>query len=638
MTPAAIIILLACLVEVALRIFGDSSFAHLVTPYSYDGQQWLRVNRSYLEKYFPANSPLIPELKPTIVRALKDSGEFRLLCLGESSMFGTPYQNDATIPAILQKQLRHLYPKREISVINLGASAINTNVIADFLPQTLELKPDAVIIYTGHNEFYGPDGIGASWLERTFPSLTGMKYAMRDFQTAHAIQHWLRGYWLSHNPAAEQNLMRQVSAGAHVRSGSEQEQRILRTFDHNLSVILNFYKAAQIPVIVSDVASNILFPPFASESDRYTEDLRSFLRSGRSPGSLETLLQWRMADTANALLDYSIGTMYLRQGDSSTARSYLVRARDEDLLKFRAPSSINVTIENVCRRTGTPLCSAVQTLDSLSDGHIPGYNLFWEHLHPRAEGYYRIADLFLKRLLALGIVPTTNPDSSFSARLPFDAHRLSISWLDLALCDLSVHALTGRWPFDEFRVQTFNFDRADTAIQRIALEVYNNRLSWNEGNLRSAEWFDSHNQPEDARTAYEAVLEEYPQAYAVRYLLANLLRNHGLVHDAEDQYRLVIETNPVYPFARVELGLLLINDGNFVEAERHLSKSLDLADHGVSVPDALRASAYYGLSAIAANSGDFRRALKLVDESLRFSPSYGAAALLRQRLLLVTKG
>ena len=636
-TPALVLLFLAAVLELGLRVFGDSSFAHLVNPYSYDGMQWLRVNRSYLGKYFPASSPLIPEFKPTIVHAEKDSGEFRLLCLGESSMFGTPYQYGATIPAILQKQLRHLSPTREITVINLGASAINTNVIADIVPQTLELKPDAVLIYTGHNEFYGPDGVGASWLERTLPFLVPVKYALRDLRIVHAIQQWLRAASMSENRGAEQNMMRQVSEGAHVRAGSSEERRILGIFDRNLHRILEFYRQARIPVIVSDVASNLLFPPFVSDSCASPDSIRQALQPTGSPRMLQSLLHVRSTDTACALLDFSIGTLLLRGGDSSRALPYFEKARDEDLLKFRAPSVINTTIRAVCEETGTPCISAVRTFDSLSPGHIPGYNFFWEHLHPRPTGYYQIADLFLKELLTLRILPSANPDSMFSQRLPCDPHQLSISWLDLALGDLSVQALTGRWPFEHFKTGTLSFDGADTALQHIALEVYANRLGWNEGNLRTAEWFIAHGEMIEARTSYEAILEEYPRAYAVRYLLANLLRNQGLIAPAERQYRMIIQTDANYPFARVELGLLLINDGALTEAQRQLTVALALADRGITLTNSLRASAYYGLSAIAANRGDFGEALRLVDESLHLDPSYGAAAALRQRILQASK-
>ncbi len=603
LVPAALLLILAVLVEGTLRIFGDSSAEHLVASYTYDGQEWLRVNRSYLEKYFPANSPLIPELKPTIVHARKDSSEFRLLCLGESSMFGTPYQNGATIPSILQKQLRTLFPDREITVINLGASAINTNVIADFLPQTMELRPDAVVIYTGHNEFYGPDAIGAPWLERTFPFLIGMKYSLRDFRIVHAVQRWLRSLWLSRNANAEQNMMRQVSEGVHVRSGSEEERWIVRRFEHNLQQILAFYHDRRVPVIVSDVASNLLFPPFVQDS---SDDFRK-------------------------------GMDLVGHGDTAQGRALLIRARDEDLLKFRAPSAINATIDSVCRRTGTPHCSTVALFDSLSPGRIPGYNLFWEHLHPRAVGYYHIADLFLRNLLQLGLPGSANPESLYARRLPFDVHKLGIGWLDQAIGDIAVQGLTGRWPFEHFSTHTAVFEESDTALQRIALDVYRNRLTWNEGNLHAAEWFEAHHKPDDAATSYEAILDEYPRAYAVRYLLANLLRSEGLNSEAEDQYRRLLHTNPDYPFAHVELGLMLINEGAFAEAGQHLTAALALADHGVAVPATLRASAYYGLSAVEANNGHLSEALRLVDESLRFSPSYVAASQLRQRILLATR-
>ncbi|MGA9119677.1 MAG: hypothetical protein WB699_09935, partial [Bacteroidota bacterium] len=456
---------LLLLVEAGLRLFGDPRPYELVAPYAYDGQEWLQVNRGYLEKYFPANSPLIPELKPTIVHAVKSQGEIRVLCLGESSMFGTPYQAGASAPAILQKQLRHLFPNREITVINLGASAINSNVIADFVPQTLILRPDVVLIYTGHNEFYGPDGVGASWLERKIPWLTEAKYRLRDLRIVGSIQRWLHTVWTRRNSKnAELNLMRQVSEGAHVKHGSPEERRIALLFHKNLLRIVEFYKERNIAVVVSDVVSNLLFPPFASESAAGAELSQSAIRQGDPAKVLGLLQEVRRRGATDASLEYSLGAFLAQRGDSSSARPYLEQARDEDLLKFRAPSVIDTVIRDVCGETGTSLVSTVALFDSLSPGHIPGPLLFWEHLHPRALGYYHIADVFLKALLDRRLIPSGNPDSSFRARLPFDMDQLSISWLDLGLADLSVQALTGRWPFESFHVPTPDFDRADTAL------------------------------------------------------------------------------------------------------------------------------------------------------------------------------
>jgi tetratricopeptide (TPR) repeat protein len=273
----------------------------------------------------------------------------------------------------------------------------------------------------------------------------------------------------------------------------------------------------------------------------------------------------------------------------------------------------------------------------VSVGGIPGSDLFWEHLHPRAIGYYHLADIFLKEILDRKLLPSSNPDSTFASRIPFDVDQLSISWLDIALGDISAIAITRRWPFDRYEIRTMVFNDADTALQNLTLQVYRNQRTWNDGILRTAEWFEQHKALREAQTSYEAILEEYPRAYLVRYLLANLLRDQHKTQEAETQYRLVLQTNPSYSFAHVELGLLLINDGNFGVAEQELSRAVDLTEHDPKTPPTLRASAYYGLAAIRANQGQFDKALQLVDASLQMAPTYAAALQLRQQILHVTK-
>lgn len=97
-------------------------------------------------------------------------------------MFGTPHQMTANIPGIVRKQLRHLYPQKEIEVINLGGAAINSNVNLDLAKEVVKYQPDLILLYLGHNEFYGPDGVGASWLEKRFGFITKLKYTMRDLR------------------------------------------------------------------------------------------------------------------------------------------------------------------------------------------------------------------------------------------------------------------------------------------------------------------------------------------------------------------------------------------------------------------------------------------------------------------------
>ena len=108
--PAALLLLALVAAELAVRRTSPSASAPLVLTATYDGIEWNVVNRAHLKKYFPASSPLIPELKPSLFRARKIPGTLRVFCLGSSSMYGTPYDMTANIPGFVRKQLRHLRP------------------------------------------------------------------------------------------------------------------------------------------------------------------------------------------------------------------------------------------------------------------------------------------------------------------------------------------------------------------------------------------------------------------------------------------------------------------------------------------------------------------------------------------------
>ncbi len=251
-------------IEISIEKLFPELHPQFLSEVTYDQIEWYQINRSFLKDYFPANERLVPEFKPSLVRKQKTKNTFRILCLGESSMFGVPYQMTANIPGIVRRQLQHLYPEKEIEVINLGASAINTNVILHLTKEFLRLQPDLVLIYTGHNEFYVPDGVGASWLEKQFPAITQFKYDIRNLSIIRLAQSF--GNSQSQTQSLEVNLMKQVSNGVLVDLKSNDAQLVFINFERNLSDIIKSYRQHNIPAIVSDVTSNLQFSPFVYDS------------------------------------------------------------------------------------------------------------------------------------------------------------------------------------------------------------------------------------------------------------------------------------------------------------------------------------------------------------------------------------
>ncbi len=138
--PLLFFLFLLVSVELLLRVFDPSLDSPLVESVQNDSKEAYQINRGSLVKYFSSDNVIVPELKPSLFKKHKAAKDFRIVCLGESSMFGTPYQMNANIPSILRKQLRHQFPYLEFEVINLGAAAVNSNVILDLAKQAVEYR------------------------------------------------------------------------------------------------------------------------------------------------------------------------------------------------------------------------------------------------------------------------------------------------------------------------------------------------------------------------------------------------------------------------------------------------------------------------------------------------------------------
>jgi len=626
--PTLSLIALLVLAEVALRTFAPNPDAAPVVDLSFDGIDWHQVNRSYLAKYFPPGAAAIPELKSSLFFRQKPPGLFRVFCLGGSSMFGTPYIMSGTVPAIVRNQLRHLAPDREIEVINWSASAINSNVVRDLSKKLLQFEPDLVLIYMGHNEYYGPDGVGANVLERWMPFLTRLKYDLRELRLVQVLQNLLAG---TPKPAGQVNLMRQVSGAELVPLDGDESRRILGVFEDNLRAIIETFRDESVPVIVSEVSSNLLFPPFVSDSTiagqtRAALSRAEGLLANDSAGAvLRSLDAAARPDSLSSAVQYWKGRALLALGRIKEARQTLRRARDLDLLKFRAPTAINEIIRRVAAEERITLIPADSVLSERKGG-VPGDELFWEHLHLTCEGYALLARQFVEAMLAQGLFPGSPVNL-----LPYDIDSLSIAWLDQAYADISIQHLTGRWPFQGYHRASAVLDQAPQALQDIARATYERRLLWDEGCYSTATYFWAHHRLRQARTTYQALLSEYPYGFYPNYLMGSLLNNMGRTAEAIPFYQRSIHANPQFPRSRLDMALIGINAGRAEEGIRELKAVLALLP--AAGQDQVRATVYYGLAAAYANLGDLNQGLSYVDQALTLVPDYREAVRLRAQII-----
>lgn len=629
------------IVEILLRIVAPNLENPLIKQTTYNGRDAYEVNTDYLKKYFPVGSPIIPGIKPTIFSKQKTDNVFRIVCLGSSSMFGTPYQLTTNIASIVRKQLHHIYPDKKFEIINLGASAINSNVVLDISKKIIDYDPDLVLVYMGHNEFYGPDGVGASWIQKEFPATIPWKYEFQDLRLIQAVDRYVLAS-PKNIPTSDMNLMKQVSQKNTVSLHSAAADRIFNLFESNLNDIISLFSKHNIPIIISDLTSNLMFPPFVYDTSAQLQPYSSQLQMIKEDyekkdfaPALTAAQHLYLLDSTNAFLNFWMGKIYLANNNFNDAKYFLTRARDEDLLKFRAPSKINEIIKRVAQKRNVPFISADSLFSSLSATGIAGDDLFREHLHPNARGYYEIASLFVKEIIKQCIVSPQNTQSN--NLLPFNEDSLGLPWLDLAYGDISIRQLTKQWPFQEYKPQMFVMTHdADSVLKQIALDIYTYRTSLTEGCYNTALRFRQLHQYQKALTTYASLIDDYPDLYYPYYLSGAVYKDMGNLKQAAQYYEISIHLNPEYLFARIDLGLVDINEGKIDEAIVHLDTAKRLAEKEHASPLIL-ASIYYGLGGAYANKGDIQHALSLMDQTLRLAPNYQAAHILRNNLLRYKK-
>jgi tetratricopeptide (TPR) repeat protein len=585
LAPALLLLLALAVLEASLRLFAPSLSPPLYRRITVDGERKIQINRRYLERFFSWDAAMVPELAPAEISERKDSAILRIVCLGGSSMFGTPYAVSATPSALLSTQLRHLYPDRSIEVVNLGASAINTNVILTMVPAVIGLHPDLVLIYAGHNEFYGPGGVGAPWLVRTIPALSGVAAWVRDLHLTALIRSFLPS--APQSVGTERNMMKAASRGAEVALNSDDARFVFRQCENNLRHILVDFRNARIPVLISDLSSNLMFPPLGASSD--------------SP---------------DARAAYASGTSAYARGDSAAALHWLTEARDQDLLKFRAPSETNRIIHRISFEESVPCLPADSLFRAASPRGITDTTLFTEHLHPNVRGYDLLVRMFIVAAMERGHLPP----SAGRSLLPFDPDSLALCWLDLAGAEVSLQHLTGGWPFEGFRVRTPLLDQADSTRRALVTALMARTIGWHEAERAFAGHALITRDTAEAIRTYRTIVNGSPRDLQSLFSLGQLYAKTGSEERALSCYLTLLVRDSSFVTALVESGLLETNAGDFSGARRHFTRALGLT---LTSPDqTLRGLALYGLGAVEANEGNFLRAAEHLADASRILPGF----------------
>ncbi len=513
--------LLLLLLEAGLRVGGYGDAYPLFVPYA-DKPGFVFANEQVGRRWF-GKGPFTPSPQRDFFEAEKPPNTFRVFFQGESSAQGFPYGHGGAPSRMLEERLQATFPGRNVEVVNTAFTAISSYALLDQADEIIARKPDAVLIYTGHNEYYGVFGAGSKQRFGHWPPLVRAYLALRRLRTVQLLANAIGTGSAAPTAApggagdAPRTVMELMAGDQRVPLGSPAYEDGVAQFRGNLGRLLDRYRAHGIPVLVGTVASNerdqrpFVGGPAPGDSAAWWRSYRegeAAAARGDDAAAERAFLAAVRADSQAADAHYALGTLYDRRGDAARAHAAYRAAKERDQLRFRAPEAINRVIREEAARRGATVVETQRALEQASPGGTVGRTLVLEHLHPNLDGYFVIADAFYEAMRRKGMVgPWTAPVAAADAR-----RRIPVTGIDSLTGILRTDRLTSGWPFQPrgvTRAQMVDTLRPTTPVERLAQATVLGTMPWAEATDRLRQQAEKSGDADGAIRASRALAFEY---------------------------------------------------------------------------------------------------------------------------------
>jgi tetratricopeptide (TPR) repeat protein len=464
-------VILGCLIllalEIGLRLARYGPDLRVFQPIVLLGEKYWEFNRDISQRYFPKGMTKTPGF----VRfpAAKSPGTYRVFSLGESTTQGDPYGPQASYSAFLQEMLQDLHPDRKIEVVNCGIVAISSADILDILPDVLRQKPDAVLLYFGHNEAYGADGV-LSAFHGTLTNRQWMKLRikLRNTRTGMLVLSLLQKVHPA-RPGSAPGFGMEAMEGKVLPHQSKLHHSMLEIYRGNLQEMVDRCRKAGADVILCTECANgrdqspmgsAHGPSFRTEDLKKWQDLMTSARTAMDAShpneAIAPLQRAAQIDSSYAETRFRLARCLdplLNPGatDTAAARRQYQAALDEDIVHFRACSDENRVVREVASRNQGPhllLVDLDRDLAAISPDGIAGCEFMNEHVHPYTEGNEFLARRICRAMAANPVGSSLGAWDFTRLKAPEEyLARLGLTEIDEAVgLFVTAHKLS-KWPF-----------------------------------------------------------------------------------------------------------------------------------------------------------------------------------------------
>ena len=643
-------LLLLLATEGILRLVGYGNYQPLfLKAERFGAEKWV-VNPRVTQRYFNLPEEIIPEASPDEYFSLEKSPKtLRIFCLGGSTTAGFPYEINATFPFQLEHRLRSAFPDRDIEVVNLGISAVNSFTVLDLLPEVLEKQPDILVVYMGHNEFYGAFGVASTQQIPGSRTLIRTYLWLKKWRLVQLLEGLLQRDNTDSKSLTARGLMAAMAARPEIAYSDPDVKKAIRNFRKNLQDLLDAAGEKDVSVVLGTLVSNLADqPPFVSEFSQTSDPtvknrLNAWLLEAKAQieagnvSDAQALLQ-RIADVDSSAAEVAFlqGKIAEQNGDLQRAYKYYVRARDLDMLRFRAPSDFNEELRRLAAERRTALVDLEAIFQKASPNGLPGSNFFLEHLHPNFAGNQLIAESYATMIkLQLGNTASTEKAAGLSESA---IHRISryytadsagVTTLDLEFGQLRTFFLRQKWPFNAPLAGVTEYRPiGDELTKQHAIEHITKGVYWDESHYRLSAAKALAGDTTQAFRELMAVQIAFPENYVPDMKIGDLHFAGKDFENAARAYAAALIKSPQNPNLMAKLGTALVAQNKFADALHHLKA----ATASGKLDQKQQVSALYLLGLSYANTKDFNNAEDALNRLLMLQPNFSPGRQLLQQV------
>jgi tetratricopeptide (TPR) repeat protein len=550
------------LVEFTLRITDYGYPSGFFIKERINGQEFYVNNYKFSWRFFPKAMARISS--SIVVPVKKDKDAIRIFVFGESAAQGDP-EPSFSFSRFLRAMLEKKYPGKKIEIYNTAVTAINSNVILPIVNDCLSLEPDLFIVYMGNNEVIGPYGLSSA-LTPFFSNYGVIK-----------MQVWLSktkiGQMIRELSAKETDLQQWKGMELFIKNkishDSPDLEKIYNHFDKNLYEICKLATESGTKVVLSTVITNERdCPPFLSvhNPDLSKGNLDQWQKIYNAGIGLDSTGQYKLAleqyekaialDSEYAELNFRIGRCYLSLNQYEKAKKFFSKARDYDVLRFRADTRINDIIRKTAGAMADRniyLADAEKVAHTESKFGIPGSDILYEHVHLNFNGNY---------LLANSVLPQTEKALGLNS---------SLGVLNLEDCKTRL-AYT---EYDEKNIEESNLLRLSAApftnqyTNKLDVKALQNKIREIENGFDSVSTIKMDN-------IYLAAIKTHPMDWFLHTNYLNFSFNFNRYADADRESAIVYNLLPYEYSSNLNRGITLRGLKKYKESEAFYLRAISI--------------------------------------------------------------